>query len=180
MRKWWGTLLPAPPGPSSGKRGGPTGRLTLGAGLWVRMQQGLGPEGPVAGGARGPCLGAGPNSIPQQPHACRRPVSNSSPGVTGSRGGAQVPPPRPTFQGSPGRLLHPLGSSSPLVWLGPLIRRGGRWEVENSGHSTEKLGGGEASRGSPSVRTQSRALGGRAEGGRGRGQAGPCLGPPAL
>lgn len=114
MRKWWGTLLLAPPSPGAGKRGGPTGRLTSGAGLWVRMQQGLGPEGPAAGGARGPCLGAGPNSIPQQPHACRRPVSNSSPGVTGSRGGARAPLPRPTFQGSPGRLLHPLGSSSPL------------------------------------------------------------------
>lgn len=55
-------------------------------------QQGLGPEGPAAGGARGPCLGAEPNSIPQQPHARRRPVSNSSPGVTGSWGGARALP----------------------------------------------------------------------------------------
>lgn len=76
-------------------------------------RRGLGPEGPAAGGARGPCLGAEPNSIPQQPPARRRLVSNSSPGVTGSRGGARSAPAPPHLSGLTWPL-HPPG----LVLLG--------------------------------------------------------------
>lgn len=82
------------------------------AGLWVRDTVGLAPEGPAAGGARGPCLGAGPNSIPRQPPARRHPVSNSSPGVTGSRGGARSAPAQPHLSGLTWPL-HLLGSGLP-------------------------------------------------------------------
>lgn len=71
-----------------------------------QSQRGLVPEGLVAGRARGPHLGAEPNSIPQQPPARRRPVSNSSPGVTRSRGGAQSAPAPPHLSGLTW-LLHP-------------------------------------------------------------------------
>lgn len=113
-----GTLLPAPPNSRAGMRVGQQAGLPRMQGSGSRMQPGLGPEGPAACGARGPCLGAGPNSIPQQPHACGRPVSNSSPGVTGSRGGAPAPPPRPTFQGSPGCSTR-WDSGSPQAQLSP-------------------------------------------------------------
>lgn len=149
-------------------------------------QGGLGPEGPAAGGARGPCLGAGPNSIPQQSHARRRPVSNSSPGVTGSRGGARSAPAPPHLSGLTW-LLHPPGSRPRLAPLGPP-----RWEEEKLGRAPGTQGGelrrrrcADTGR-SEFVDTRSRELRGRAEGGRGRaragreGQAGPCLGPLAV
>lgn len=70
----------------------------------------LWPEGLVAGRARGPHLGAEPNSIPQQPPARRRPVSNSSPSVTRSRGGAPSAPAPPHLSG----LTWPLHPSDPV------------------------------------------------------------------
>lgn len=79
----------------------------------------------------------------------------------------------------PGKIQSP--PSHPLARLRPPRRRGGGWEVENTGQSEEpgRLRGTESGR-SEFVDTRSRELGGWAEGGSGRGEAGPCLGPLAL
>lgn len=168
--------LPLPPAPVAsiqdwvqgmGKRVG----LPRVRGSQPQSQPGLGPEGLAAGGARGPCLGAEPNSIPQQPPARRRPVSNSSPSVTGSRGGAQCAPAPPHLSG----LTWPLHPPDPVPTGSPGSPEvgGRRWErtlesrIENRGHRR-----GAETGSSEFVDWRSRELGGLAEGGRERARAG--------
>lgn len=141
-------------------------------------QGGLGPEGPAAGGARGLCLGAGPNSIPQQPHARRHPVSNSSPGVTGSRGGARSAPAQPHLSGLTWPL-HLLGSGPPGLARSPELG----WEEKMLGRDPGTQSGEPGQRRAAGTGrsefgdTRSRESGGWAEGGEGGDRPVSAVGP---
>lgn len=81
-------------------RGGQAVGLPRGQRAGSGTRRGQGPQGPAAGGARGLCLGAGPSSIPPQPHARRAAVRCQIPAPASPDLGVgpRAPPPRPTFQ----------------------------------------------------------------------------------
>lgn len=155
----------SPLAPGLEREVGETGRLTASAGLWVRDT--------ARAGTRGTCCWRSPWAV-SGGRAQLHPSAASCPPPSGVKfqpwrhrilgWGPSAPPPRPTFQGSPGRST--LWNSVPLAPLRSPEVAG----EETLGRAPGRCRGADTGC-SEFGDTWSRELGGRAEGGSGRGWA---------